>query len=57
MFQRAQLNQNSQRHFLYIVPVVANLGIKKMRPPPSTYNKKKALTLVWGDKSAVQGGL
>jgi hypothetical protein len=32
MFLRAQLNQNSQRHFLYIV--VANLGMKKMRPPP-----------------------
>jgi hypothetical protein len=39
---------------------VANLGIKKMRPPPPSlhiqYNKKKALTLVYGDKSAVQGG-
>jgi hypothetical protein len=53
MFQRAQLNPNSQRHFLYRV---ANLGIKKMRPPTFTCNKKKALTLVWGDKSTVQGG-
>jgi hypothetical protein len=44
MFQRAQLKQNSQRHFLYTV-VVAGLCIKKMRPPLPIYNKKKALPL------------
>jgi hypothetical protein len=55
MFQRAQLNPNSQPHFLYSSGQSGQY--KDNAPPPLfTYNKKKALTLVWGDKSAVQGG-
>jgi hypothetical protein len=45
MFQRAQLKQNSQRHFLH--SIVVGLGLKKMRLPlPPHIIKKKALTLV-----------
>jgi hypothetical protein len=57
MLQRMQLIQNSQRHFLYSSGQPWHL--KDEVPPPSTYNisnKKKALTPVWSDKSAVQGG-
>jgi hypothetical protein len=54
MFQRAQLKQNSQRHFLYCSGRPGHY--KDEAPPLSTYNKKKALRLVWSDKSAVQGG-
>jgi hypothetical protein len=44
MFQHAQLIRNSQRHFLYSISQSGHY--KDEFPLSSTYNKKKALTLV-----------
>jgi hypothetical protein len=50
MFQRVQLQQNYQRHFLYTV-VVAGMGIKKMRPSLPLHIIRRKLGPLFGAKN------